>query len=373
MISFSRNSRSVFANWWWTIDKILLLMFAVVIILGAFLTFSASPSVANRIGYGSFHFVKKQMLFLPVAVAGMLFLSMMSLKNIRRIAILGYVATVLLMLLTLFVGVENKGATRWISIFGLQLQPSEFVKPLFIIVVALLFEAGKKYQDFPGMILSIGLFVLTSILLLAQPDVGMFIVVAVIWCFQLFLAGLPLVFVWMLVGVGLIGAVGIYFFFPHAQARIVQLFSSELSYQVKKAMAAFENGRWFGVGPGEGVAKLHIPDAHTDFIFAVAAEEYGMVFCLFIVMLFATIVIRTMLLACRENNLFIILASSGLAASFGLQAIINMASTLHIAPTKGMALPFISYGGSALLGAAIGMGMLLAITRKNVHAEDKDE
>ena len=147
----------------------------------------------------------------------------------------------------------------------------------------------------------------------------------------------------------------------------------QLSYQVKKAMAAFENGRWFGVGPGEGVAKLHIPDAHTDFIFAVAAEEYGMVFCLFIVMLFATIVIRTMLLACRENNLFIILASSGLAASFGLQAIINMASTLHIAPTKGMALPFISYGGSALLGAAIGMGMLLAITRKNVHAEDKDE
>lgn len=373
MISFSRNSRSIFANWWWTIDKVLLLMFAIVIVLGAFLTFSASPSVANRIGYGSFHFVKKQMLFLPAAVAGMLFLSMLSLKNIRRIAILGYAATILLMFLTLFIGVENKGATRWISIFGFQLQPSEFVKPLFVMVAALLFEAGKKYQDFPGMLLSAGLYVLTAVLLLAQPDIGMCIVVSVIWCFQLFLAGLPLAFVWLLAGAGLVGAVGIYVFFPHAQARIVQLFSSELSYQVKKAMAAFENGGWFGVGPGEGVAKLHIPDAHTDFIFAVAAEEYGMVFCLIIVGLFAAIVIRTMLLSCRENNLFIILASSGLVASFGLQAIINMASTLHIAPTKGMALPFISYGGSALLGTAIGMGMLLAITRKNVHAEDKDE
>ena len=156
MISFSRNSRSIFANWWWTIDKVLLVMFAAIIILGAFLTFSASPSVANRIGYGSFHFVKKQMMFLPLAVIGMLFLSMMSLKNIRRISVIGYVATLLLMFLTLFFGIENKGATRWISILGFQLQPSEFVKPLFVMVAALLFEAGKKYQDFPGMILSAG-------------------------------------------------------------------------------------------------------------------------------------------------------------------------------------------------------------------------
>lgn len=373
MISFSRNSRSVFANWWWTIDKVLLLLFAAIIVFGAFLTFSASPSVANRIGYGSFHFVKKQMLFLPVAIGVMLCLSMMSLRNIRRLSVVGYAATILLMFLTLFFGIENKGATRWISVLGFQLQPSEFIKPLFVMVAALLFEAGKKYQDFPGMILSGALFGLTAILLLAQPDVGMFIVVGTIWAFQLFLAGLPLVFVWLMAGGAVAGAVGIYAFFPHAQARILQLFSSELSYQVKKAFAAFENGGWFGVGPGEGVAKLHIPDAHTDFIFAVAAEEYGMIFCLILVGLFAAIVIRTMLLSCKENNLFIILASSGLVASFGLQAIINMASTLHIAPTKGMALPFISYGGSALLGTALGMGMLLAITRKNVHAEDKDD
>ncbi len=373
MISFSRNSRSVFANWWWTVDKALLVMFAMIIIFGAFLTFSASPSVANRIGYGSFHFVKKQLLFLPLAVSGMLFLSMLSLRNIRRIAVCGYALIMLLMLFTLFFGVENKGATRWIYILGFQLQPSEFVKPLFVMVSALLFEAGKKYQDFPGKSLSVILYFLTSVLLLAQPDIGMFVVVSAIWCFQLFLAGLPMMFVWMLVGAGVAAAAGIYAFFPHAQARILQLFSSELSYQVKKAMAAFENGGLFGVGPGEGVAKLHIPDAHTDFIFAVAAEEYGMIFCLLIVGLFAAIVIRTMLLSCKENNLFIILASAGLVASFGLQAIINMASTLHIAPTKGMALPFISYGGSALFATAVGMGMLLAITRKNVHAEDKDE
>lgn len=195
MISFSRNSRSVFANWWWTIDKVLLLLFAAIIVFGAFLTFSASPSVANRIGYGSFHFVKKQMLFLPVAIGVMLCLSMMSLRNIRRLSVVGYAATILLMFLTLFFGIENKGATRWISVLGFQLQPSEFIKPLFVMVAALLFEAGKKYQDFPGMILSGALFGLTAILLLAQPDVGMFIVVGTIWAFQLFLAGLPLVFV----------------------------------------------------------------------------------------------------------------------------------------------------------------------------------
>ena len=304
----------------------------------------------------------------------MLLLSMQSLKTIRRTAVIGYVLTVVLMILALW-GPEVKGAHRWIALGSFSLQPSEFVKPTFVVVAAWLFEGQKRYRDFPGDILSIVLFAFTLFLLLLQPDVGMSVVVTLVWAFQFFLSGLSL---WIVGGMALAGVLalgGAYLVFPHVQARFQQFLASEnnLSYQVKKAMEAFENGNVFGVGPGEGVVKMHIPDAHTDFIFAVAAEEYGMLLCLLIIGLYAAIVIRTLMISCKDNNLFIILAASGLAASFGLQSIINMASTLHLMPTKGMTLPFISYGGSSLLGIALGMGMLLAITRKNVHAEEKDE
>ena len=374
MIAFSRNSKSLIANWWWTVDKALLIMIGLIIVIGAFLNFSASPAVANRIGVGSFHFIKRQFFFLPLAVGIMLLLSMQSLKTIRRTAVIGYVLTVIFMIFALW-GPEVKGAHRWISLGSFSLQPSEFVKPTFAVVAAWLFEGQKRYRDFPGDILSIGLFAFTLFLLLLQPDVGMSVVVTLVWAFQFFLSGLSL---WIVGGMALAGIValgGAYLVFPHVQARFQQFLASEnnLSYQVKKAMEAFENGNVFGMGPGEGVVKMHIPDAHTDFIFAVAAEEYGMLLCLLIVGLYAAIVIRTLMISCKDNNLFIILAASGLAASFGLQSIINMASTLHLMPTKGMTLPFISYGGSSLLGIALGMGMLLAITRKNVHAEEKDE
>lgn len=375
MIAFSRNSRSIIANWWWTVDKVLLLLIGLIIVIGAFLNFSASPAVANRIGVGSFHFIKRQFLFLPIAAALMLFLSMQSLKTIRRTAVVGYVVTVALMIMALCWGEEVKGAHRWISIGGFSLQPSEFVKPTFAVVAAWLFEGQKRYRDFPGDALSIGLFAFTLLLLLLQPDVGMSVVVSLIWAFQFFLAGLSLWLVFGMAAAGIAALGGAYLIFPHVQARFQQFLTSEnnFSYQVKKSLEAFENGNLFGVGPGEGVIKMHIPDAHTDFIFAVAAEEYGMLLCLLIVGLYAAIVIRTLMISGKDNNLFIILAASGLAASFGLQGIINMASTLHLMPTKGMTLPFISYGGSSLLGVAVGMGMLLAITRKNVHAEEKDD
>ena len=374
MIAFSRNSRSIIANWWWTVDKVLLTLITLILVIGIFLNFSASPSVANRIGVGSFHFIKRQLVFLPLAYGLMLFLSMQNLKTIRRTAIVGYAVTIILMVLTLFWGEETKGASRWIRIFGFSLQPSEFIKPTFAVVAAWLFEGQKKYRDFPGDILSVGLYAFTLVLLLLQPDVGMSIVMTVIWGFQFFLSGLSLALVGVLGALGIVFAVGAYFTFPHVHLRVQQFLASEnnLSYQVKKSLEAFQNGNFFGMGPGEGVVKMHIPDAHTDFIFAVAAEEYGMLLCLVIVALYACIVVRAMLLSCKENNLFIILAAAGLAASFGLQGIINMASTLHLMPTKGMTLPFISYGGSSLLATALGLGMLLAITRRNVHAEDKD-
>lgn len=375
MVSFARNSKSIIANWWWTVDKTLLGLITLLLFIGIFLNFSASPSVANRIGVGSFHFIKRQLIFLPAAYALMLFLSMQKLKTIRRTAIVAFIITLGLMVLTLFWGEETKGASRWINVFGLSLQPSEFVKPSFAVVAAWLFDGQKKYRDFPGNLLSTSLFALTVALLLLQPDLGMTIVVTVIWCFQFFLAGLSLWIVAALAALGILGGVAAYFVFPHVQVRVDQFLASEnnLGYQIKKSLEAFESGGFFGRGPGEGVVKMNIPDAHTDFIFAVAAEEYGMLLCLFIVGIYAAIVIRTMIISAKDNNLFIILSACALAASFGLQAIINMASSLHLMPTKGMTLPFISYGGSSLLATAFGMGMLLAITRKNVNAEDKDE
>ncbi|MDR1025894.1 MAG: putative lipid II flippase FtsW [Lactobacillus sp.] len=376
-ISFSRNSRSRLSNWWWTVDKVLLVLVIALILIGIFLIFAASPAVAERISAhsGKYSFVKKQLFFLPIAFALMIFLSMQNLKSIRRIAILGYLATIALMIATLFWGDETKGAARWIRIFGFSLQPSEFIKPTFAVVAAWLFDGQKKYRDFPGNLLSTGLFIVTVALLLLQPDVGMSLVVSAIWLFQFFLAGLSIVLVTIMgiVGIGLL--VLAYFTFDHVQIRVQQFLDSEnnLSFQVRKSLEAFKSGNIFGRGPGEGVVKLNIPDAHTDFIFPVAAEEFGIILCLVIVAIYATIVIRSMIISLKDNNLFIILSASALAASFGLQGIINMASTLHLMPTKGMTLPFISYGGSSLLATSLGIGMLLAITRKNVHAEDKDE
>ena len=368
------SNHSRFANWWWTVDKILLGCICALMLLGIFLTFSASPAVATRIGFGSFHFIKRHLFFTPIAFAVMIFLSMQKLKTIRRISLIGYLIAMFLVCLT-YVTDGNKGASRWINILGFSMQPSEFVKPFFIVTCAWLFAGRSLHKEFPGNLISIALCMVTIPLIYFQPDIGMTIVIFLIWCFQFYLNGLPIIILFILGALGLVGLTAAYFYMPHFQIRIHQFFASggELSFQVKKSLEAFKSGSFFGRGPGEGIVRSYIPDAHTDFIYAVAGEEYGVFLCLGIVLLYATIVIRSFLISNKDNNLFIILSAAGLAASFGLQSIINMASTLHIIPTKGMTLPFISYGGSSIIATAIGMGMLLAITRKNIHAEDKDD
>lgn len=374
MFAFSRISKGRLANWWWTVDKVTLALVMLLIFIGAFLVFSASPSVARRIGFADYHFIKRQIVFIFVSLGIIFFLSMQRLKTIRRIAIIGYILTLCLMLLTLFAGYETKGASRWIRILGFSLQPSEFIKPTFVVVSAWLLDGSKKFEEFPGGILSAVLFAVTAGMLLSQPDVGMTIVVSLIWGFQLFLAGLPMMLVAMLGVLAIAGAIGAYFTFSHVHDRVQQFLASgnDLGYQVRKSLEAFANGNLLGRGPGEGSVKLNLPDAHTDFIFAVAGEEFGVWLCLIIITIFAVIVIRALWLSLKDNNLFIVYSSAGLAASFGLQGIINMASTLHLMPTKGMTLPFISYGGSSLFASAVGIGMLLAITRRNSSAEDKD-
>ena len=375
-LSFSRSSRNILANWWWTVDKWLLATVVFLLGCGVVLSLSASPAVAQRIGRGTYHFVYRHGFYLCLASGVMLWFSMMGLKSIRRLALLGYVAALVLVAATLLVGIEIKGARRWLNL-GFQIQPSEFLKPTFIVVTAWLFEMQRRYKNFPGVWISIALCGITCLLLLKQPDYGMTFVVAVVWFIQLFLAGLPLKRL-SIIGAGLVVLFVIsYFALPHVQVRVEQMLSGviggEPSYQVKRSLEAFKNGGLFGVGVGEGVVKWHIPDAHTDFIFPVAAEEYGMFLCLLIVCAYGMTVIRSMWLSGKDDNMFIVLSVCGLAASFGLQAFVNMASTLQLGPTKGMALPLISYGGASLLGAAIGVGMLLSLTRKNIHAENKDD
>lgn len=376
MFSFSRSSSNMLANWWWTVDKVLLVAVGFLLLCGVVLSMSASPAVAKTIKVASYHFVYKHAIFVCLSLLCILFFSMLGLKWTRRLAVLGYVGAMFLLILTIFFGVEIKGAKRWLDI-GMRIQPSEFLKPVFVVLTAWMFEIQRKYKNFPGFWASVGFLGITCLLLLKQPDYGMTVVVVLVWLAQVFLTGIPLKIIYVLGGLAVALFVVAYFALPHVQVRINGLldgvFGDNPQFQVKRSLEAFENGGFFGVGVGEGVVKWRIPDAHTDFIFPVAGEEFGMMICLMIVVAYAVIVVRSMKLACRDNNMFIVLSVCGLAISFGLQSLVNMASTMQLGPTKGMALPLISYGGSSLLGASVGVGMLLALTRKNVHAENKDD
>lgn len=374
MVNFSRQSHNAFSKWLWTIDKVILIAALVLIALGVILDITASPAVARRIGGDDYLFVRKQLVYVGISIVAIFVLSLFKLKAVRRISIVSFVILLGLLVLTLFFGFETKGAKRWISLCGLSVQASEFMKPIFIIVTAWLLDIGKKYDYFPGAWIALALYGIVAGLLLLQPDVGMTLLVTAVFGLQLFLAGLPLLLVVALGGVGIASLFVLYFTFPHFHARVDQFLygSNETSYQINRAMEAFQHGNLVGQGPGEGTVKLLIPDAHTDFIFAVAGEEYGLWMCLIIILLFAAIIVKALRLSLKETNLFVMYAEVGLAASLGLQAFVNMASSLHIIPTKGMTLPFISYGGSSLLASAIEIGMLLAITRQNTASEDKD-
>jgi len=370
--TITRTDISTVGRWWWTIDKWMLTATVLLVAIGILLNLAAGPPAAGRIGADAFHFVRKQMAFLPLALLVMFSVSLLAPIQIRRFAAIGFVIAGFLMLVTLILGADVNGAKRWLSIGSLSLgQPSEFMKPFFAIVSAWMFAEHKLREEFPGNIIALGLLLCVVAVLLSQPDIGMTLVVSAVWCAQFFIAGLPIIYVIFFVCIGLAGIVGAYFVFPHVASRVDRFMdpSSGDTYQVTQAMRAFQQGGLFGRGPGEGRVKEALPDAHTDFIFAVAGEEFGVLLCLLIVALFAFLVIRALSKMTREENLFVLLAVGGLAVQFGLQAIINMASSLHMMPTKGMTLPFISYGGSSLLALGVGMGMLLALTRRRRDPE----
>jgi cell division protein FtsW len=366
--AFARTDTSVLGRWWWTVDRWILAALIVLMGFGAVLVLAASTAAAERIGLPGFRLAQRQFALLPLAMAIVVGVSLLSPRWIRRLAVLGFGGSLLLCLLTLLIGVEIKGATRWISLAGLSLQPSEFLKPCFVVVAAWMFAAQKDDEGIPGSKITTVLWLAVMTLLLLQPDVGQAFLVTAVWGFQFFLAGLPWLWVGLLSAAGLLVLAGAYVSLPHVGARIDSFLDPQAGdrYQINRSIEAFMNGGLLGRGPGEGTVKALLPDSHSDFIFAVAGEELGLIACLIILALFGFVVLRGFARVFQDNSLFVLLAAGGLLAQFGLQALINMASTLHLMPTKGMTLPFISYGGSSLLALALAMGMVLGLTRRRV-------
>ncbi len=371
MPALSRADTSLIGRWWWTVDRWTLLALATLIGFGYVMMLAASPAVAERIHVTRNSFIFKQVAFLLLAGAEIIVVSLLSPKGVRRLALAGCIIALLATALTMVAGVEIKGARRWISVPGMTVQPSEFLKPCFAVVAAWLIAEGRRTKGFPGMLIAFGVFGLIVLLLKSQPDIGMLAVVTAVFFAQLFVGGLNLALVG--VGVGMLGAAGVsaFAFFPHVRSRVMRFWdpASGDSYQVNTALEAFGNGGLLGRGPGEGRVKDVLPDAHADFVFAVMGEEFGLIICLLVLCIFGFIVVRGLLRLLAEHDDFVILASAGLVASFGLQAFVNMASSLHLIPTKGMTLPFVSYGGSSVLAVALGMGMLLALTRRRHHGD----
>lgn len=362
----SRADRSLFAEWWWTVDRYLLAGFIGLMLGGVILSLAGSPPVAERLGYDSFYFVKRHAAFFLPALLVMVGTSLLSARQVRRAALIVLVVAIVLMLATLFIGVEVKGSRRWLSIVGLSIQPSEFMKPAFVVIVAWLFAENSKRTDIPGNVFALILLAIVVALLIAEPDFGQTMLIAVAWGGVFFMAGVPWIWIAGLAAAAVGGMFAAYVALPHVAVRIDRFMTpgSGDTFQVDTALQSILRGGWFGRGPGEGTVKRILPDAHTDFIFVVAAEEFGIIICIGLVAVFGLVVIRGLSNSLKEQDTFVRLATAGLIVLFGIQSVINMAVNLDLMPAKGMTLPFISYGGSSMIAVAFGMGMLLAMTRR---------
>lgn len=360
----SRADRGALADWFWTIDRYFLATFILLMGIGFMLSFAASPSVAERIGLPPFHFVERHAVFLVPSLIVMIGLSFLTPRQVRRTAIIILVLSIVMMVLALFFGAEIKGSRRWFSIGSLSIQPSEFLKPAFVVVCAWLFAEHARQPEVPGNLFAIILFGIVAALLVAQPDLGQTILTSAVWGSMFFMAGMPWLWIIVLGGLGAGGLVSAYYVFPHVAGRIDRFMTGEGdTFQVDTAREAIIRGDWFGQGPGEGIVKRILPDSHTDFIFSVAAEEFGIIFCMALVAIFAFIVIRGLSHAYREKNDFNRFAVAGLVLQIGIQSMINIGVNLELMPAKGMTLPLISYGGSSMVAICVTAGFILALTR----------
>jgi cell division protein FtsW len=366
----SRTERTTFSAWWWTVDKLMLAALATLMLAGIVLSLAASPPVAARLGLDPFYFVNRHVMFLAPAFLVLIATSFLPPRHIRRLALVVFAVSLVLVAATLWYGAEVKGARRWITLVGISLQPSEFLKPAFVILISWLFGESVRRPEMPANTVSLALLLTVLTLLVLQPDFGQAMLISLVWGALFFMAGMRIVWVLGLAGTAVVGLAGAYATVPHVASRIQRFLDKGAgdTFQVDTAVESFVRGGWFGRGPGEGTVKRILPDSHADYPFAVAAEEFGIVLCLVLVALFAFIVIRALRHALRDEDPFTRFAMAGLAMLFGLQSAINMAVNLHLIPAKGMTLPFISYGGSSMISLAYGMGMLLALSRGRPRA-----
>jgi cell division protein FtsW len=361
----SREERNPLSDWWWTVDRPLLGAILVLMLCGIILSLAAGPPGAPRRGGGPCLFLNRHVLFLLPSLIVLLGVSFLSPRQVRRSALIVFAISIILIVATLLIGPEVKGARRWITLIGVNIQASESAKPAFVVVAAWLFAESTRRPEMPATSMALALLLLLVSLLVMEPDFGQTMLILMVWGALFFIAGMRMVWVAGLAGAASAGLFGAYLLVPHVAGRIKRFMNpaSGDTFQVDTAMEAFGNGGWFGLGPGEGIAKRSLPDSHTDFVFAVAAEEFGIILCLALVGLFAFIVIRTLSRAYANDDMFARFAASGLAILFGVQAAINMSVNLQLIPAKGMTLPFISYGGSSIVSLAYGVGMMLALTR----------
>jgi cell division protein FtsW len=367
---FDRRHLNLIKKWWLDIDKVNFVIVLGIIVFGLMMTASSGSAIAKRINVDKFFFLKKQMLFAMIAMFLLVAISFLDQEKIKIFALFGLGASIILLVLVLLFGAEAKGAKRWIALFGFTLQPSEFAKTFFVIFNAFLLHRFylEKWHIKYGI--SFGLFMVIVALLILQPDFGMTIIFAALWSVQIFLSGIPLPFILIMGAGAIVFALGAYAVFPHVQDRIGKFMDSgEKNYQVERSLDAFVNGSLFGEGPGNGVVKNFIPDAHTDFVFAVVGEEYGIFSCIMIIIIFAYLITRIVRRALDEEDMFTYLSLCGLMMQFTMQVIVNVGVSLRLFPTKGMTLPFISYGGSSMMSMAICFGLILAFTKRKYHKD----
>jgi cell division protein FtsW len=370
---YGRSDRSALGRWFWEIDRVLLLLVAVLIGIGLIAVAAASPAAAERysggsVRFGELHYFYRQLAWIMLGLPVMIGISMLERERARRLSLFGAAFFFVLLIFVPVLGPEVNGATRWIDMGIGQLQPSEFLKPFFVVAMAWLLSLRESDKSLPVFALSALLTGTIAFLLMRQPDFGSTIIFACVWIALLALAGVSFRLLGGLAVAGLVGIVLAYFFYDVATARIDGfLFGEGDTFQTDNAMRTLTAGGLFGMGPGGGTRKFGLPEPHTDYIFSVIGEEFGLIACLAIALLYLMIVARVLVKLLDEESTFAILAAAGLAIEFGLQALINMAVNVQIAPSKGMTLPFISYGGSSMLALSIGMGLLLAFTRRNPY------
>jgi cell division protein FtsW len=370
---YGRSDTSALGRWFWEIDKVLLLLVSVLIGIGLIAVAAASPAAGQRYSGGNVHFSElyyfwRQLAWIAIGIPVMIGISMMPRERARRLSLFGAIFFFVLLIFVPIVGPEVNGARRWVNFGFGQVQPSEFLKPFFVVAMAWLLSLKDSDKSLPVYPISAVITGGIAFLLMKQPDFGSTIIFCAVWIAMLALAGVNLRILIGLAVAGLIGVVLAYFFYDVATQRIDEfLFGTGDTFQTDNAMRTLTAGGLFGMGPGGGTRKFGLPEPHTDYIFSVVGEEFGLIACLAIAALYLGIVSRVLIKLLEEDNSFAILAAAGLVIEFGLQALINMMVNVQLAPSKGMTLPFISYGGSSMLALSIGMGLLLAFTRRNPY------